>query len=494
MPRVNIYLTDNTGAEYTGDEQVIFIPGSIAIKEGQADDHKCVYIPASKASKASEYLEMESLDSLQAAITAAQAAITAANSKISAADSEESKTAAEAERETAEAAEEDAEEALTDFRKNQLPCLALIESYLSMNYDVIYCNAADLSDVDFLLDKDSYNVKFLTAGLFGCIKTTFIPKDDEDSDSKNSISFDFGNLNILTKIAAKRKDCLVMADIKYDAALCKAFKVTGDVLADCFKVACNLTTQETQNVNAVEGEVTIAVSEALERNLTETVGVFEGMTRFASALFPNIITTITTSKGKMENITVPAGYAYLAALAECRKNNQYWLPVANSARGQVPELIGKPDLTVTKYHLDNSIILDSDAITFNGIVKIRPYGNVIWGDRTLLPLDEKGIKASVYLSLMLAVCDISKEAYKASVRSTYESNNEVTWLNYKSGIAELLDQMVSAGILQSYDLNKVTATDYNKIICKITLYPNLPVENFDVYINLENAELQLENA
>lgn len=442
MPRVNIYLKDNTGAEYTGSEQVIFIPGTINIKKDQADGNNCVYIPASKLSKAAtEYLDLSS-----------------------SAEDEEKK------------------------------CLALIESYLSMNYDVIYCKAADLSNVDFLLDKDSYNVKFLTAGLFGCIKTTFTPKADKDSDSKNSITFDFGNLNTLTKIAAKRKDCLVMADIKYDTAKCKGFKVTGDVLADCFKVACGLTKQKTQKVNAVEEEVIIKVSEALEKNLTDTVGAFEGMTRFASALFPNIITTITTSEGKIENITVPAGYAYLAALAECRKNNQYWLPVANSARGQVPELIGKPDLTVTKYHLDNSIILDSDAITFNGIVKIRPYGNVIWGDRTLLPLDEKGIKASAYLSLMSAVCDISKEAYKASVKYTYESNNEVTWLNYKSGIATLLDQMVSAGILQSYDLNKITTAEYNKIACRITIYPNLPVESFDIYINLENADLQLKKA
>ena len=438
MPKVNIYLKDNTGAEYTGSEQVIFIPGKIKIKEDQADGNKCVYIPASKLSKAAtDYLDFSS--------------------------------------------------PATDEEKK---CLALIESYLSMNYDVIYHSTTSISKLDFLLDKDSYNTKFLTAGLFGCVGTTF----DSTATSK-SITFGFDNLNILTKIAAKRKDCIVMADIKYDAALCKQFKVTGDILADCFKAACDLTAStESKDVNAVEGEVIVKVSTALQKDLTETVGAFEGMTRFASVLFPNIITTITTTKGEVKNFTAPAGYAYLAALAECRKNNQYWLPVANSARGQVPGTVGTPDLTVTKYHLDNSIILDSEAITFNGIVKIRPYGNVIWGDRTLLPLDEKGIKASAYLSLMSAVCDISKEAYKASVRYTYESNNEVTWLNYKSGIATLLDQMVSAGILQSYDLNKVTTTEYNKIACKITIYPNLPVESFDIYINLENADLQLEKA
>lgn len=54
--------------------------------------------------------------------------------------------------------------------------------------------------------------------------------------------------------------------------------------------------------------------------------------------------------------------------------------------------------------------------------------------------------------------------------------------------------MVTAGVLQSYDVVKMPADTYNKIVCKITIYPNLPVENFDIYINLDNAELQLENA
>ena len=548
MPRINVYLNDKTGAEYTGDEQVIFVPGPIKIRTGQADDNECVYISASDYAKVTNtFLEMvdvtkiaSKLKELDEALSKAveedagviEAVKAEAAAKKAWEDAEEGDKAAkkdsydEAVENTAKAkktateknnkdllayvrdiavrvglkasaTEEELKAAITVDTKGditgsaktavekELKCLAIIESYLQRNYDVIYCNVdcTTKPNLNFLLDKDQYNIKFLTVGADHPIQATITPKSEETTDSKTVIRFDFSILNSLMTIAKTRMDCIVVASVEYNTENCVEAGITGDVLADCIKAA--MLGKTSVNIGGTETEVTVTTADNAGLVTADDVG------KFATLIIPNEISTLTSSMGSVQ-FTVPASFAYLMALGTCMGKNQYWLPVANSARGSVASL-GKPDLTVTKYHLDQNIILDKETIAFNGIVKIRPYGNVIWGDRTLLKLTNS-VKASGYTSLMLMVCDISKEAYNASVRYTYESNNEVTWLSYKSRITALLDQMVTAGVLQSYDVVKMPADTYNKIVCKITIYPNLPVENFDIYINLENAELQLENA
>lgn len=550
MPRINVYLNDKTGAEYTGDEQVIFVPGPIKIRTGQADDNECVYISASDYAKVtSTFLDVidvtkiaSKLKELDEALSKAveedagviEAVKAEAAAKKAWEDAEEGdkatkkdlydkaveattaakKVATEknnknlltyvadravrvglkntaTEEELKAAIAVDAQGNITGSAKTlaerDLQCLALIENYLQRNYDVIYCSADFTSttkpNLNFLLDKDQYNIKFLTVGADHPIQATITPKSEETTDSKTSISFDFSILNNLMAIAKARMDCIVVASVEYNTENCVEAGITGDVLVDCIKAA--MLGKTSVNIGGTETEVTVTTADNAGLVTADDIG------KFATLIIPNEIITLTSSMGSI-TFTAPAGFAYLMALGACMGKNQYWLPVANSARGSVASL-GKPDLTVTKYHLDQNIILDKETIAFNGIVKIRPYGNVIWGDRTLLNLTNS-VKASGYTSLMLMVCDISKEAYNASVRYTYESNNEVTWLSYKSRITALLDQMVTAGVLQSYDVAKMPADTYNKIVCRITIYPNLPVENFDIYINLENAELQLENA
>lgn len=500
MPRINIELTDNTGAEYTGNEQVIFVPGPIEIKDGKADDNNCIYISASDYNdRLVDNFIFTNVDELMTQKKSKEDEIKDAKAEIKELEKQianpadlEQLTAAQnkkADLETnvipdAEKAVEDIEvqiaKAEEETISKEIQCLSIIETYLKNNYDVIYFGRKidANSDLNFLKDKDTYNVKYLTTGIYHPIKAALTPEE-------NAVDFNFEILNNLMTIAEARKDCMVIASVDYDTEKCAGMGITGDVLTDCIKAAAFKSGGTVSfKIGGVEKTLTISASTTLT-----TAG---DIGKFATLIVPNEICSLTTlSKGTIK-FTAPASFAYLVALGACMKKNQYWLPVANSARGSV-ESLGRPDLTITKYHMDQEIILDENAIAFNGIVKIRPYGNVIWGDRTLLKLTDS-VKASGYTSLMLMVCDISKEAYNASVRYTYESNNEVTWLSYKSRITALLDQMVTAGVLQSYDVAKMPANTYNKIVCKITIYPNLPVENFDIYINLDNAELQLENA
>ena len=427
MPSININLKDNTGAEYIGDEQVVFVPGELPIRDNYRDDNNCCYIPASdeyKLTATDGYLNTENITP---------------------------------------------EGKITE---------ALVRAYLQLNYDVIYFNSDPTkwneNSLTFLYDKDSYSVKFLTAGRYHPISTNYsVTKNDE-----LQLDVNYKLYNLLTGVAVERKDCMVLASVGYNAEEIKA-AMTGDQFADCIFKSLN---SSGSDGGEKVGEVTVVANPAVQTN---TLG-----RKFSELLLPNVRIPVGD-----DTTTVPASYAYLAALSEAMNRDQDWSPIANSARGSVTAI---PDLKLTKYHFDKEIIKDIGATSFNGIVEIKPYGNVIWGDRTLLP-NSKGVSASSYTSLMLMVCDISKRAYQASVRYTYESNNSVTWLNYKSMITPLLDQMVSSGVLQSYDIKKINANSnnstspYNTMICKITVYPNLPVENFDIYINLENADLTLEN-
>lgn len=471
MPHINIHLQDNTGAEYIGDEQVIFVPGDVEIQDKQVDANNCCYISSSDAYK---------LVSSQSGYFKSTTKDTSTNTYT--------------------------------FTGNNEKTVKLVRSYLEMGYDVVYCRTdpdqwTDTS-LDFLLDKDSYNVKFLTTGIkypIDCAVQKSTANGDADVNSSNPhwMIFDYKKYNILVKLAKQRKDCMVPASVGYDTQTLKEIGVSGDILADTIIKSFQLTganpgdpfsdkirlalkdypktiQTETEVVDK-QGNKTTETKTEIEHHYYSIEADNEAR-KFSSLLIPN------TSDGS-------ATKAYLRALSEAINNNQEWLPIANSSRGQV---VAAPDLKVTKYHLDKEIIKDQDSTSFNGIVTIKPYGNVIWGDRTLLQ-NSSSVSASSYISLMLVVCDLSKRAYQASVRYTYESNNSVTWLNYKSMITPLLDQMVSSGVLQSYSIEKVTANSenstspYNTMICKITVYPNLPVENFEIYINLKNADLTLEN-
>ena len=485
MPRIRIFEQDNTGAEYTGGETVVFVPGSLEIQEDKnkkslADDNNCIYISTADYNNLKKFLKIADKD-----LTSGQ-------------DKE------------------------PEIKKKTL---AFVQACLSHNMDVIYCYVKDFGtdvpvgtisgvswtgsketdedtlpketiklpgrtinnqmddkgnhifgykiDLDFLQDKDNYNIKFLTTGCLNAISCTLDPDDIlQDSNSNVNAKFDFSVANALTKLAFDRKDCAALLSVDYDTSKVK----NGNVFAGQLSNAIN------NAINEVEDERSEGINIQKGKGLTTT----EGQESYGAIFLPNFRTTLSVGTETLET-TMPSVWGYLIKYGTCLGNGQEWLPIANSTRGSV-ESLGITDLTVTKYYMDLNIIKDTNGSSFNGIVNLRPYGNVIWGDRTLLKLANT-VKATAYLSLRMLICDVSKRAYQSAIRNTYESNNDITWFNFKSRITDLLGEMVAAGVLSNYSITKLPADSYNTIICRITLYPNLPVENFDIYINLENAEV-----
>lgn len=421
MPKILINVEDYTGVAYTGDEIAIFVPGHLKLKSKEndgilsLDQNNCAYISASMSSK---------LTDIFAAITP----------------------------------DDDG-----NFDETELKLLAYISECLSLDYDVLYCYIEDLdenipSSLKFLWDKNTYNIKYLTAGPVSLVKVI---------GNESNYTFTSTDLIALNELAQKRKDCIVLADLDYSI-----LKGADDYQSlDVDKLATSL-----------------------QKYFTPSI-LPEGQN--SALFFPNVnFSTVLTEFNKnidQTSFNMPSHLAYLAALAKCIRRDQDWLSVAGVTRGELSSLGFTPDLELSKYTLDEEIIVNENGAAYNGIVNVRGYGPTIWGDRTLLNLGSS-VQALGYLSLKTLVCDIAKRAYQTAINCTYESNNDVTWINYRTNITELLDQMVASGVLDNYKIRKgvpKTYTTYNTIACIITLYANLPVENFEVYINLENAEITI---
>ena len=96
------------------------------------------------------------------------------------------------------------------------------------------------------------------------------------------------------------------------------------------------------------------------------------------------------------------------------------------------------------------------------------------------------------LNIRNLVSDVKKQAYIAAKSLMFEQNNDVLWLNFKSLVTPLLDQMVSGEGLSSYKLIKNVSQDKTRLSATIRLYPTYAVESFEIEITLEDEEVTVE--
>lgn len=349
--------------------------------------------------------------------------------------------------------------------------------------------ALDGMSWEFLNDKNAYDIKFITTGPFGTVPVTLGTVQGTEY-----FAFDFTNANALVQPAVERKDCAVLVDLMYYADDVKTtLGNNGDVLAQDYQTALEFT--GTYGEDAIHPDTEVdGVSDIMSQFLfakdggTDVNGVIDASSR-EYTLLPNCTMGYSTPTGEAYVITVPSSIVYLYQNITMAGYTSQWLSVAGVNRGVVGDTF-TPDLQISKYFVDTTIIKDGAGVSFNAIVDVRPYGYTIWGDRTLIEQDAtRGVQATSYMSLRNLVSDVAKTAYHSAIRHTYETNNDITWMNFKASIVTLLDRMVTSGVLQAYKVGRGTTTERNKMVATITLYPYLPVENFDIYINLENAEM-----
>lgn len=519
MPKIRVFETDNTGSSPVEDLAVVFVAGEIAIaldenNVSKEDANHCIYIP-STATVLSDYLKDVDFDSKYAladeALKAEPSALTNAGGLFmdtahliqiliglgygviymdasSYSYTEYSYTQSGVNKDNFDDGvyyklnEDGTYELATEYT---VP-LFVRNEFVATGIDALaYIDGA----FDFLNDKNAYDIKFITFGNHCAIKAS-LNSSVATGQGTTKFGFDFGLLNNVLPVCGERKDCSVLVDVNYYSTVTTS---SGDVPEDIAGTSMATFTEG----NAFVSDFKIAVEcsgDDVDANyklakFTSGGGTSQiDVSSRAYALLPNATFSYSIGTAKY-TLIVPSSLIYLNQYSQSNRRTTTWLPITGVNRGVV-EGTFTPDLSISKYLIDNSIIEDGAGVSFNAVVTVRPYGNTIWGDRTLIEQDAtRGVQATSYFSLRNLVSDVAKTAYNSAIRYTYETNNDITWFNFKQDITTLLDQVVSSGVLQSYTVKRGTTDSRNTMIAVITLYPVLPVENFDIYVNLENAEV-----
>lgn len=216
---------------------------------------------------------------------------------------------------------------------------------------------------------------------------------------------------------------------------------------------------------------------------------------YASCFFPWC--TMTTNAG---NVTMPACFAYLKAYASSVKQNANWFAASGVSRGQVPDLVTPSfDIGESLMHIlqgdvayNNSVYLD---IRVNPIYNAGTYGYRIWGNRTAWGSSSSNeLKYQEFLNVRILLCDIKKQTFHAAMRTTFEPNDDIVWINFKGLANSLLERMVSGRGLQFYRWTKEKADDKATIKATLTIKPIEAVESFDINVVLTEDETTLTEA
>ena len=290
------------------------------------------------------------------------------------------------------------------------------------------------TDTDRLLDKGNYSVKYLTSGGYP------------------TYEYNGGTLvKAMCDIAEGRGDCVALID-------------------HTDNIDRPINTTDNNSVYSCIKETPIACSYAAMFTPWCTYGVGNGPTR------------------------MPASFAYLTALSKSIRNaNPSWLAIAGSARGKVT---GLSDGGITT-PIPNSIadaMQPRDGVSINAITNIKPYGPVLWGNRTLAT--NNNLVATSLLSIRNLVSDIKKVAYMTARKLTFEQNSDILWVNFKGSIAPTLDRMVSGYGISGYkivrDTTHAKANEKATLCAKIIIYPIFAVEDFYITVTLKDDEVSVE--
>lgn len=206
----------------------------------------------------------------------------------------------------------------------------------------------------------------------------------------------------------------------------------------------------------------------------------------------------------------PGSFAYMCCLAgQLNGVLPSYEAVAGVARGSVKNIVFNSTTNsyevctkdvITNYianHYNSMPEADGTApISINAITQINPYGMVIWGTRTLARKDPVfGVKATGILNIRNMVSDIKKQMYQSARRYMYAANNDALWINFRSSVVGLLNQLQQGYGIKSYSLKKDMArsTKYSLyVLCSIQ--PVYPVEKFDITIEITDEDIEVNEA
>ena len=300
-------------------------------------------------------------------------------------------------------------------------------------------------DWDKLADKSLYNIRFLTTGGYMCPSSKMID------------------------CAAKRCDAVALVD-----------STTNDVSAAR---------------TFVKG-----ILDGIDDSISST----KDPKSFGASFVPSWKGSLNVFGKITEVAHIPASFGYLIAFARSAQNNPIWYAVAGSFRGVIPELVDV-DKKYSSAEIEmlqaraasGEVVLDDygDNVGFaiNPIAYVRPFGYIVWGNRTLRENEEDEIsgtgilKATSFLNCRILSTEVAKALYNAARKYTFEQNSVVLWTNFKSEILPLLNRMESGNGILAYSIEKLPTVKKARLAARVQLTPIEGVEDFDLEIELTDS-------
>lgn len=287
---------------------------------------------------------------------------------------------------------------------------------------------------DRLKNKTLYNVGFLTTGGYAC------PSSD------------------MIACAESRGDCIALID--------HAKTATSD----------------------------IKTGETVVGNIRNHMEQFKS--EFAAGFTPWFKTRNDILGGSSEKeVSIPASFGYLFAYAKSIKNNPSWLPVAGAARGIIDDLTGvdyeydEAEINALQKRVGLNEDGDNVGIAINPIAYMgESFGYLIWGNRTLNNNDAaKGLQAKSFLNVRNLVCELKKQIEAASLKYTFEPNNDILWINWQAYLIPTLNRMESGAGILGYKLIREKTTAKARLKARIIIVPIEGVEDFEINVLMSDS-------
>ena len=296
-------------------------------------------------------------------------------------------------------------------------------------------------------DRNIFNIKFITTGAYAnCSRDYFV--EDSESNVRETSSY-----TIIRALARERGDAIALVEF-------------GEYFEDKDSLF------EKINTYSVDSDADLN----------------------AAAFFPWALISIPEFNASGP-ISMPASFCYLSAYANSVKSNANWFAAAGTVRGLVPGLI-KPCFEVGEA-LMHVLQNDEEAgeplpIMINPIYNAGTYGYRIWGNRVVYKSDVQADRFMNFLNVRMLLCDIKKQIFHAAMRCTFEPNDDIVWINFKTLASSLLDRMKSGRGISWYKWTKEIAPRKAMIKATLTIRPIEAVESFDINIVLTDEEATIE--
>lgn len=327
---------------------------------------------------------------------------------------------------------------------------------------------------DVLVDKNIYTLKFITSGAYPNIGMVPGLLENPQSDDEHFCT----TYATLTELAEIRGDCISILDHKEKI-------LTKEDLDNWFIELDTMGVDLSSNFNTYK--LAAAFTPWCEFSIDKILPLDRNAKKFN-------LTPLTT---------MPAGFAYLMAYAYSIQTNASWWAAAGVMRGQVPQMI-KPlfEIGESYMHILQGMNSNEDnyskynLIRFNPIMNTGSYGYRIWGNRMAAAFkDLAHVYKTMYnefLNVRMLLCDIKKQIYAAAMRTTFEPNDDITWVSFKVLCSNLLDRMKSGRGLLWYKWHKEVSEERATIKAKLTVRPIEAVEHFDITVFLTDQDAEVE--